>query len=285
MAALTMTAHIAAATHSGPLDKMTVELAEQVQYALPLGDERIPLNPLLGHTLKLVYRGDIRCVHCGRASKKSFSQGYCYPCFKTLAQCDTCILSPERCHFHLGTCREPEWAQGFCMSEHIVYLANASGAKAGITRANQLPTRWIDQGAVQALPILRASTRQQAGFVEHLLREHVSDRTNWRAMLKGDPEPIDLPALRDELLARCSTAFAELQQRFGIQALQPLDAAVCIDIRYPVIAYPAKVASHDLDKNPVIEGTLLGIKGQYLLFDTGVFNVRKYTAYRVDAVL
>lgn len=280
-----MSADIAVASHGGHLDKMAVEMAAPVRYALLLDDQHIPLNPLVGRVIKLVYRGGIRCVHCGRACKKSFDQGFCYPCFKTLARCDICIVSPEKCHFHLGTCREPEWAGVFCMSDHIVYLANASGAKVGITRANQLPTRWIDQGAVQALPILRVRTRQLAGLVESILRAHVSDRTNWRAMLMGDPEPVDLCALRDQLFARCRGALDELAQRFGIQALQRLDAVPCIDISYPVLAYPVKVASHDFDKNPVAEGRLLGIKGQYLIFDTGVLNVRKYAAYRVDAML
>lgn len=265
----------------GSLSKMAARLDAPVQYALRLGDEEVPVNPLLGKTLRLEYLGAIHCSHCGRKTKTSFSQGYCYPCMQKLAQCDLCIMSPERCHYDSGTCREPSWGEQFCMTDHIVYLANSSGVKVGITRASQVPTRWIDQGATQALPILRVATRQQSGFVEDLLRSQVADKTNWRALLKGDAAPVDLPAIREQLFASCAAGIAELQQRFGLQAIQPLGAAEVLDIRYPIAAYPAKIASFNLDKQPLAEGTLLGIKGQYLMFDTGVINIRKYTAYQL----
>jgi hypothetical protein len=200
-----------------------------------------------------------------------------------LAQCDICIMSPERCHYDAGTCREPSWGEQFCMTDHVVYLANSSGVKVGITRATQIPTRWIDQGATQALPILRVATRQQSGLVEDLLRSQVADKTNWRALLKGDAAPVDLPAVREQLFASCGAGLTELQQRFGIQAIQPLSDQQPLDIRYPIEAYPAKISSFNLDKNPIAEGTLLGIKGQYLMFDTGVINIRKYTSYQIAA--
>ena len=133
----------------GTLSKMKSELHSPVQYGLPLGDAVEPLNPHLGQRVQLRYTGRIFCVHCGRKTSKSFDQGYCFPCFRSLAQCDTCIVKPEQCHFAHGTCREPEWAQQFCFRSHTVYLANSSGLKVGITRDNQVPTRWIDQGAVQ----------------------------------------------------------------------------------------------------------------------------------------
>ena len=170
--------------YAGHLQKMATNLSDRVEYQLPLDDVWLPLNNLLGSKISLQFVGEIHCTHCGRRSNKSFNQGYCYPCFKKLAQCDQCIVSPEKCHHHLGTCREPEWGDQFCMTDHIVYLANSSGAKVGITRASQLPTRWIDQGAVQALPILRVKTRYQSGRVEDILRQHVADKTNWRTMLK-----------------------------------------------------------------------------------------------------
>ena len=267
----------------GALTKMAVRLDSPVQYALRLDDAEVAVNPLLGKTLRLEYLGAIHCTHCGRRTKKSFSQGYCYPCFTRLAQCDSCIVSPEKCHFEAGTCREPGWGEQFCMTDHVVYLANSSGVKVGITRATQLPTRWLDQGASQALPILRVATRQQSGLVEDLLRSQVADRTNWRALLKGDAAPVDLAAVREQLFDSCREGLEALQQRFGLQAIQPLADAEAVEIRYPVEAYPSKIASFDLDKNPLVEGTLLGIKGQYLILDTGVINIRKYTAYQVAA--
>lgn len=265
----------------GSLSKMAARLEAPVQYTFRLGDEEVPVNPLIGKRLRLEYLGAIHCSHCGRKTKTSFSQGYCYPCMQKLAQCDICIMSPERCHYDAGTCREPGWGEQFCMTDHVVYLANSSGVKVGITRATQVPTRWLDQGASQALPILRVATRQQSGFVEDLLRSQVADKTNWRALLKGDAAPVDLAAVRDQLFDSCAAGLRELQLRFGIQAIQLLADQQALEIRYPIEAYPAKISSFNLDKNPIAEGTLLGIKGQYLMFDTGVINIRKYTAYQL----
>lgn len=266
----------------GSLSKMAVRLeAPVVQYAFRLGEEQVPVNPLIGKSLRLEYLGAIHCTHCGKRTKTSFSQGYCYPCMTKLAQCDVCIMAPEKCHYDVGTCREPSWGEQFCMTDHVVYLANSSGIKVGITRATQLPTRWLDQGASQALPILRVATRQQSGLVEDLLRSQVPDRTNWRALLKGDAEALDLPAIRERIFDACAEGLRTLQERFGLQAIQPLPDAEVVEMRYPVEAYPSKIVSFNLDKNPVAEGTLLGIKGQYLIFDTGVINIRKYTAYQL----
>lgn len=265
----------------GAAEKMRIKAEQPAQYQMRLGDQALPMNELLGQAIQLEFMGEIHCTHCQRKTKKSFAQGYCWPCFKNLAQCDSCIMSPEKCHYDAGTCREPEWGEANCMVDHFVYLANSSSVKVGITRGTQLPTRWLDQGASQALPIFRVKTRQQSGFVEDALRAHVSDRTSWQAMLKGDPEPVDLPAQRDRLMELCNRELDELQQRFGLQAIQPLDGAEVTNISYPVLEYPKKVKSFNLDKDPLAEGTLLGIKGQYLIFDTGVINIRKYTGYQL----
>ncbi|MDH0629591.1 DUF2797 domain-containing protein [Pseudomonas mosselii] len=266
----------------GSLSKMAVRLdAPVVQYSFRLDDAEVPVNPLIGQSIRLEYLGAIHCTHCGKRTKTSFSQGYCYPCMTKLAQCDVCIMAPEKCHYDAGTCREPSWGEQFCMTDHVVYLANSSGIKVGITRATQLPTRWLDQGASQALPIMRVATRQQSGMVEDVLRSQVPDRTNWRALLKGDAEVLDLPAIREQIFDACADGIRGLQERFGLQAIQPLPDAEVVQMRYPVEAYPKKIVSFNLDKDPVVEGTLLGIKGQYLIFDTGVINIRKYTAYQL----
>ncbi|SIR85775.1 Protein of unknown function [Pseudomonas sp. B10] len=266
----------------GAISKMSARLdGSNVQYAFRLDDVEVPVNPLIGSTLRLEFLGAIHCTHCGRKTKTSFSQGYCYPCMTKLAQCDLCIMSPERCHFDAGTCRDPVWGQQFCMTDHVVYLANSSGIKVGITRATQLPTRWLDQGASQALPIMRVSTRQQSGFVEDLFRSQVADKTNWRALLKGDAAAVDLAQVRDQLFESCAEGLQGLQERFGLQAIQTIADVEPLEIRYPVEQYPAKIVSFNLDKNPIAEGMLLGIKGQYLIFDTGVINIRRYTAYQL----
>ncbi|WP_089730289.1 DUF2797 domain-containing protein [Modicisalibacter muralis] len=250
------------------------------RYTLRAGEHRLDLNARLGQPLRLAHTGAIACTHCGRATRKSFAQGYCYPCFKRLAQCDTCIVRPETCHFHAGTCREPEWGERHCFQPHVVYLANSSGLKVGITRKTQVPTRWLDQGAIQALPILEVDTRQQSGFVEVLFKEQVADRTNWRAMLKGDVAPLDLRAERERLLAALDGGLANLRERFGLDAVRVLDAEP-VTLDYPVLEAPTKVVSLNLDKTPEIAGTLLGLKGQYLILDNGVINLRKFTGYEV----
>jgi hypothetical protein len=267
---------------SGHLAKMEVSLGDTVSYQLPLDDQRIPLNQAIGQSITLEHIGDIHCVHCGRRSKKSFSQGYCYPCFTKLPQCDTCIMSPERCHFHHGTCRDPAWGEKYCFTDHFVYLANSSGVKVGITRGTQLPTRWIDQGATQGLPIFRVKTRYQAGLIEDCIREFVADKTSWQKMLKGNAEPVDLAAKRDQLLASAEPGLELLEQEFGLQALQRLYNETVTEINFPVQEFPQKVKSFNLDKQPLVEGVLKGIKGQYLILDTGVINIRKYTAYNVQ---
>ncbi len=265
----------------GQLRKMLTDHSEPVSYEMPLGEERVPMNALVGQRLALEYLGKISCVHCGRTTKKSFNQGYCYPCFTRLAQCDSCIVSPEKCHYDAGTCREPEWGEANCMIDHAVYLANTSGLKIGITRTTQVPTRWMDQGAVQALPIFRVQTRHQSGLVEVLFKDHVNDRTNWRAMLKGEVEEFDLGAERDRLFEATSAGIGELQGRFGLQAISRLENDRHYDFSYPVSEYPTKVSSFNLDKAPQVEGTLNGIKGQYLIFDSGVINMRKYGGYHL----
>ena len=267
---------------SGHLAKMDVQLANTVQYQLPLDDQRIALNDLIGHSIRLEYRGDIHCIHCGRRSKKSFSQGYCYPCFTKLPQCDTCIMSPEKCHFHHGTCRDPQWGEKYCFTDHFVYLANSSGVKVGITRGTQLPTRWIDQGATQGLPIFRVQTRYQAGLIEDCIREHIADKTSWQKMLKGNADTADLAAIRDDLLIKSESGLELLEQEFGLQALQRLYNETTTEIHFPVTRFPEKVKSFNLDKAPMVEGELQGIKGQYLILDTGVINIRKYTGYNIE---
>jgi hypothetical protein len=266
----------------GFLRKMTGRQNDPIDYYLNLDDEEIHLNPHIGSRIRLSYSGLINCIHCGRRTKKSFSQGYCYPCFRKLAQCDLCLMSPERCHHAQGTCRDNDFAESFCMNDHIVYLANSTGIKVGITRPENLPTRWIDQGAVQALPVFAVQTRQQSGFVEVAFKSHISDKTQWQRMLKEEPAAIDLLESRDRLIEAISPELDELQKRFGIQAIQPIANAEVQDFRYPVLEYPTKVKSMNFDKMPEVEGVLKGIKGQYLILDVGVINIRKFTAYEVE---
>lgn len=267
---------------SGTLRKMNSRLEQPVSYALSLDDQLYDLNPLIGSAIRLVHNGEIHCVNCGRKTAKSFNQGYCYPCFQKLAQCDSCIIHPEKCHFDQGTCREPAWGERYCMQDHLVYLANSSGLKVGITRGTQVPTRWIDQGATQALAIIRVRSRLQSGTLEVMFKQHVADKTNWRDMLKGDADTLDMQAEATRLLGLCEAEIKEMEERFGFFAISVLNGVDPVTIEYPVTRYPEKVTSLGFDKTPVIEGELLGIKGQYLILDSGVLNLRRYSGYTIQ---
>ncbi|MEE9355057.1 MAG: DUF2797 domain-containing protein [Methylococcaceae bacterium] len=268
----------------GRLSKMHTELASPIKYQLPLSDNLLPLNLSIGYQIEILFTGEIFCINCGRKTSKSFNQGHCFPCFKKLASCDMCILQPERCHFHLGTCREPDWAENHCMQPHIVYLANSSGLKVGITRKTQVPTRWIDQGAIQALPILQVPSRYVSGLVEVAIANFVSDKTSWQKMLKNQTEQLDMIAAKETLLQQTSDQLQQIRNQFGIDCLQPIEQDV-VELNYPVEQYPEKVKSHNLDKTPSVSGQLMGIKGQYLIMDTGVINIRKFTGYDVTFII
>jgi len=264
----------------GHLRKMQSKLESPVSYFMPFDDQLEPMNKHVGHQISLHATGNIHCVACGRKTNKSYSQGHCFPCMKSLPQCDMCIMKPETCHYDQGTCRDAAWGDTHCMQPHHVYLANSSGIKVGISR--QIPSRWIDQGASEALAIMQVSHRRLSGLVEVILKNHVSDRTDWRKMLKGAPESINLASRRDELFADCADEFAALASEFGDDAMVKLIDTPQTSIEYPVTEYPAKVSSLNFDKTPHIEGTLLGIKGQYLILDSGVLNVRKFSGYEVE---
>lgn len=265
----------------GTLNKMRASLDGDVHYRLPVGDELVDLKPFIGQSITLTHTGNIFCSSCGKKTKKSYSQGHCFVCMKKLASCDMCIMKPETCHYDQGTCREPQWGEENCMVDHFVYLSNTSSLKVGITRHTQIPTRWIDQGATQGLPIFKVKTRYISGLIEVELAKHIADKTNWRTLLKGDGEPMDLAQRFEELLPLVEEKVAQIKAQFGDDAIEVLSNEIT-PISYPVLEHPVKITSHNFDKNPEVTGTLQGIKGQYMIFDTGVINIRKFTSYEVE---
>jgi hypothetical protein len=267
--------------YSGNITKMVTALNSTVEYTLPIGDVNVAMNQLIGSSISLSHSGEINCIACGRKTSKSFNQGYCYPCFKSLAQCDTCIIKPEQCHYFEGTCREPEWGEQHCLRDHFVYLANSSGIKVGITRGTQIPTRWMDQGASQALPIFRVKNRLISGQLEVILKNHVADKTDWRKMLKGEAEAKDLASIRDELVTISEKEITALDKQLGDNGIHFLENETQVEIKYPVETYPTKVTSFNFDKTPEVSGVLNGIKGQYLILDRGVLNIRKFGGYNI----
>ena len=197
-----------------------------------------------------------------------------------------CIMKPETCHYHLGTCREDDFAHSVCFQPHIVYLANSSALKVGITRLGQMPTRWLDQGPPPAAPYKQKEKQQKTDKMELKLREQVAHKTDWRKLLKGEAEPLNLVEVRAQLLEEFAPKIDSIRTEFGAntefsETIDILDQEETREFLYPVDAYPAKIKSHNLDKTPTICGTLQGIKGQYLLLDTGVINMRKYTGYEL----
>ena len=257
---------------TGNLRKMETSLDDVANYTLVLDGHSIDMNAKIGQNIKLSFDGTINCIACDRVTKKSFGGGFCYPCFRNAPESSECIIRPELCRAHEGEARDMEWAEKHCLVEQVVYLARSSAVKVGITRGSQLPTRWIDQGATDAIVFARVPNRYTAGLVEVAMKEHLTDRTNWQRMLKNEVIDADLAEKKASLT---DTLDAEMQQY-----IDP-DDTIC-SINYPVEHYPEKVKSVGFDKLPEIEGCLAGIKGQYLIFDDNrVLNVRKHNGYRV----
>jgi hypothetical protein len=268
---------------TGILRKMRVVDGDPVSYYLkdatigapPAADHA--LTPHVGAPVWLRFTGEIRCTLCGRATKKTFNDGYCFPCSQSRAEADICIVKPELCH-HGQTdhpCRDETFAQSQCFQPHVLYVSLTSGMKIGITRRVNLPSRWIDQGAVAAMPLAVLPDRRAVGLLEKRLSdEGFADRTHWTRMLKGDPPVDDLMPFADRVAQRLSD--------WETPGLLPAAECVVRTFHYPVRQWPEKVTSFNLDKTPEAGGVLQGIKGQYLIFTEGVINLRKYSGYRVE---
>lgn len=259
---------------TGILRKMKVQLEDEVKYSLHFEQGTIEMNNLINQQVQLSWNGDIFCSSCAKKIKKTFGDGFCYTCFTTAPEATECTIRPELCRAHLGEGRDVEWEERNHNQPHIVYLAASDKVKVGVTRITQVPTRWIDQGASAAIRLAETPNRYEAGKLEVALKSFFSDKTNWQRMLKNEvDETIDLVTekweLHDQLPEDLTEFFSENDE--------------VISINYPVDHYPTKIKSLSFDKTPVIEGKLIGIKGQYLLFEGGeVLNIRKHTGYSVD---
>lgn len=258
----------------GTLHKMKTVLNTPVEYSLTLGGENIPLNSLLGKNVSIQFTGSIFCSSCNTKIKKTFQDGLCYKCFISAPEASECILRPELCRAHLGEGRDVEWEEANHNQPHVVYLAASDCVKVGVTRSTQIPFRWIDQGASSAIRIAETPNRYEAGKLEVALKTMFTDKTNWQRMLKNEiDDSIDLEeekwSLHEQLPSDLVAYFSENDE--------------IIEIQYPVSQFPEKIKSLSLDKTPLIEGVLTGVKGQYLLFEDGsVINIRKHTGYEVE---
>ena len=250
--------------YSGQISKMKVQLNAPIEYYLPIGDQRVHLNTLIGKSITLEFDGEIRCIACNAKIKKTFMQGYCYPCFISSPYTSECILKPELCRAHEGQARNMKWAEEHCLQDQYIYLALTSHLKVGVTRHTQIPTRWIDQGAHAALIFAKAPNRYLAGMIEKDLSRHISDRTYWRKMLLGDYPDLDLNKEKQKLGKLLSKEF----QAYITEDNKP------VYLNYPQNKKPEKIKSLNFDKINSISGLLNGIKGQYLFInDDSVLNI------------
>lgn len=258
----------------GNLHKMVTELGNPIKYLLRLGGKELIMNDLIGKEICLSHTGIIHCVSCQKITKKSFGQGFCYSCFIKSPMNSECIIRPELCEAHLGKGRDPEWEKKHHLQEHIVYLAFTDKVKVGVTRTDQIPTRWIDQGAHRAIVLARVPYRRLAGEIEVALKEVFDDKTNWRNMLKNILNPaLDPIAIKEEALEDLPEEMEEFYE----------DEHEVYEMHYPVTEYPSKITSLNLDKTPEIKAQLLGIKGQYLILsDHQVLNIRKHSGYEIN---
>jgi len=259
---------------SGQLRKMTHEDSDPIQYFLSLDEQPVAINPVLGEKITLRFLGKITCVECGRSIKKTYDQGYCFPCSRDLPENAMCSVRPETCEHEFGTEQDQEFFRSYCNVEHAVYLSQTSGVKVGVTRHWNIPSRWIDQGAIQAVVIARTPQRKLAGLIEVALAKKMADKTNWRKMLKGEVDAVNLSEVRQEVMEW----FPEDLKKFYT------DSESVQRFHYPIESVPAKIVSHNLDKEPTLDDRLTGIKGQYLILETEVINMRKYAGYHIEFV-
>ncbi|WP_339895885.1 DUF2797 domain-containing protein [uncultured Algibacter sp.] len=251
-------------TYQGVLTKMETEFASPIQYYLVFENDFLNMNQLLNKQITLQFV-KYQCLNCG-LDKPIFRQGFDRQCFYDVAQAGDWIMRPELSTAHLDKeDRDLEYEKKVQLQPHIVYLANSSNVKVGVTRKSQVPTRWIDQGAHEAIEIVEVPNRYLAGITEVALKNHVGDKTNWRKMLKNDIEDENLVEWRERLKQYIPN---EAKDYF-------IENNTETNIEFPVIKYPEKPKSLNIQKEQQYSGKLVGIKGQYLIFeDETVFNVR-----------
>jgi len=258
---------------TGNLKKMCVVPDHPVQYYLQMEKDEIHLNEFLEKKITIRYLHEIHCIRCGRKTSKSFAQGYCFPCFRSAPETEDCVLRPELCRAHEGIARDMDFARNHCLIDHVVYLSFTSEIKVGVTRNTQIPTRWIDQGAVLAIQVAKTPNRYTAGLLEVALKPFYSDKTNWRNMLRETSQNIDLLSYKQNAIRQLPE---ELKQFFTADD-------TITQLHYPITENLQKITSIDLDKIDLLSDILIGIKGQYLIFKSGkVINIRKHSGYRIE---
>lgn len=256
------------------LNKMLSDHQSVINYSFFHPEEKISVNQLLGKNISLTWTGNIFCRTCSKKTKKSFGEGFCYTCYMSAPEASPCIIHPELCEAHLGKGRDLIYEEKNHNQPHFVYLAATEIVKVGVTRATQIPTRWIDQGAKKAVIIAETPNRYLAGVIEVALKDVFADKTNWKNMLRDiSDNSIDL-----------------IEEKWKTEELLPSDLSQYVtenenifEFNYPVLSYPEKVSSMGFERTPQISGILTGIRGQYLMFDNNnVINIRKHTGFEIE---
>ncbi len=266
--------------YSGNIRKMRSKLVNgKVEYQLPLyhilePNHFIPMNELIGQTISMQFDHAIHCVATGKKIKKTFGNGLSYDAYKNSPLAVPSIINPELSRIHEGVAlRDEAWEIEHHLKPHVVYLSKTAGVKVGVTRTTQMPTRWIDQGASEVIVLAETPYRQAAGLIEVELKQYISDKTAWQRMLKGELSQDNLIDRKNELL----TKLPDELLKFVLE-----DDAIHT-IEYPIEEHPTTVKSMKLDKVPLFEKKLVGIKGQYLIFDDNtVMNVRSHEGYHIS---
>lgn len=252
---------------------MQTEPGSPIQYYMVFENSFLNVNQLLGRDIEINFMG-YSCLNCTK-KKKIYRTGFCYDCFYSSPAAGDWIMRPELSTAHLDIAdRDLDYEKKVQLQPHVVYLAASSDMKVGVTRKTQVPTRWIDQGASWAIPLVEVPNRYLAGITEVALKNHFSDKINWKKMLLNDVAPIDLIVRRNEaqvlLPAEVMDYFATTPEKL-------------YTLEYPVLEYPKKIKSLNIATTPIFSGKLMGIKGQYLIFEDGtVFNVRSYEGFVVQ---
>tara|TARA_B100000575_G_scaffold117512_1_gene93558 strand:+ start:1248 stop:2045 length:798 start_codon:yes stop_codon:yes gene_type:complete len=255
--------------YQGTIKKLQTQLNNEVHYSLPIDTTLVELNQLINKKVKFTFLGDIYCIKCNQKIKKTFAQGYCFPCFRDAPETSECILRPELCRAHEGESRDMEWSNKHCLTNQHVYMSFTGNLKIGVTRSTQIPTRWIDQGAIKAIILCTTPNRYLAGLIEVHLKQFYSDRTHWIKMLSGKFEEPDFEQCYLEAKKYLNDGFSKY-----------ITENKWVDINYPIQSIPNKIKSFSFDKESSYEDILVGIKGQYLLFKNNrVINIRKHTGY------
>ena len=257
---------------SGVLKKMTSIHDNPVRYIIDFDNDLIFLNQIIGKKIK-IHKTGYCCLSC-LENIQIFANGFCKKCFFESPIAGDWIMKPELSKAHLGIeDRDISYEKKVQLQNHIVYLSKTSGIKVGVTRSNNMSTRWIDQGAIEAVELIEVPNRYLAGVAEVKLKEKFSDKTNWRKMLTSNFEEADIIKNKKIALDELGSEFEEFFKT---------DSEV-MKFNYQIDKSIDSVKSVSLKKSDDIEGKLIGIKGQYLIFeDSSVFNVRSNEGYVVD---